>query len=349
LKKYLIAFLAGALLTGTGVGVGAYLQTSALTTENKSLQAKLKKLNWQQDNLLKNQANLVDELNGYKENKAQVYDQTIGALMTAKENATLDALYAIGVKALREKDYTLAYFALVEVQAALPHYKELDRYFPESKQAYEKKQQALADEKLKNAYAAAYDYQAKGQFEQAKLNYQRVLEMNPRYKDAAARLQAVTRYLTVRQKSKEFEQKKQWLEASYKLGVNEQGQGRLLQAKQAFEAILKEAPHYRDVAKRFQFVNARLPKAPPSVQIATAPKPALNCYERGLAFGKCATAGGENANCSESDVARLQFECKGNPEFAKGLKAAVGGGRGEGGSVSAATLFKGLPSLLKSF
>lgn len=344
LKPILIAFTAGSLVTGGAVGTIGYLTIKALNTEKAHLQAKVKKLGWREENLSKNQASLQEELNGLKEKKAQEYDQTIDTLMQAKANADIRALYEIGVKALQEKDYPRAYFALAQVEKANPQFKDLPKQYPAAKKAYDQYQQNHLAENLKKTYLQAYDQQMNKQFAQAKFNYQRVLDMQPHYKDAKARLYTVTQYLTVRDQSRDLEQKKEWLEALYKVGLNEQGLGRYVQAKEAYQHILDYAPHYKDTARRFKTVRAHLPKtlSPTQAVNATTAGQNLNCYEKGVTVGKCSTLGSEAANCSQSDLSRLALECKDHPEFAKGLKSTVTSGN------PATTLLRDLPNLLQN-
>jgi predicted transcriptional regulator len=343
LKKILIAFIAGSLVTSGALGTLGYLKIGALNTENTHLKQKLKKLDLRHQNLTKNQASLSEELNGLKEKKAKEVDETIGALMQAKADAGIEALYELGVKALQAKDYPRAFFALAQVEKANPKFKEIEKFYPNSKIAYDKYQQKLVEDKLKDTFTLAYDQQAHKQFAQAKINYQRVIEMNPNYKDAKTRLAVVSQYLNLQQKIRENEQKAQWLEASYKLGLNEQNKGRFAQAKETYEAILKYAPLYKDTANRLKTVNARLPKTPTTLQNIKTPELAqsLNCYQKGLAFGKCGKLGLDKENCS-ADVTQLPLECKNNPDFVKGMKAAVGSSR------SPASLLKDLPDLLKN-
>jgi outer membrane murein-binding lipoprotein Lpp len=317
LKDTLIAFLAGSLLAGGTLGTLGYLKINDLSSENTRLEVKVKKLNWRQENLNKNQASLTEELNGLKEKKDQGYDQTIGALIQAKDNASIDALYEIGLKALQEKDYPRAYFALAQVEKANPKFKEIPKYYPEAKKAYDKHQQSQLEEKIKTTYSQAYDQQAHGQLAQAQTNYQRVLRLRPTHKEAQNRLRSVNQYLALGQRTRDFAQKKQWLEATYKLGVSEQAIGRYAQAREAYYSILNEAATYKDTASRFKVVNARLPKMTPQAQAVSG----TNCYEKGVAFGKCAKLGANSQNCAS--VSSPPAECKANPEFVRGMQTAL--------------------------
>jgi len=346
-KERLIVFLAGGMVVGGAVGAWGYLNISARQSEVVRLRLTVKKQIWQEENLNKSYASLKEELNWLKEKKAQSYDQTIGALMQATDNAPIEALYELGVKALQEKDPSRAYFALAQVHKANPEYKEIAKHYPMAQKAHEHERQKQMADKLKSAYAQGYDQQAKGLFAQAKANYQRVMELNPLYKDTQKRLNTVSQYLAVREQSREFEQRKQWLEASYKLGVNAQIQGRYAQAKETFAAIVSYAPKYKDAAQRLKVVLARLPKTQPLNATASDP----HCYEKGVAFGKCASLGSGSSNCGQADLSQIPAGCKDNPAFAKGLKSGLSsagrGTGGEGNEPSTADLFKGLPSLLK--
>jgi hypothetical protein len=351
IKNTLIPLLAGSLVTAVVMGMWGYLQIHALQTENSQLQKQVKKLAWREENLNKTQASLKAELEWLKEKKATEYDQTIGALMQAKDNAPIEALYELGVKALQEKDYPRAYYALAQVQAVNPTFKEQQKYYPQAKKAYESHQQKQLEDTLKMTYSQAYDQQLNGQFAQAKTNYQRVLALKANYKDAQRRLNMVSQYLAVREQNRDFEQKKQWLEASYKLGINAQLQGRFAQAKEAYTAIVTYAPRYKDAAQRLKVVQARLPKT-----ASLSASQTVNCYEIGVAFGKCAKLGADVTNCGKTDVSRIPPACKDNPDFAKGLKMALSSGRSGGangdnggeGEPSASDLLKGLPSLLSN-
>ncbi len=352
-KEKLIPFALGCLLSAAAMGLWGYLNIHSLQTENKQLQKQVKKHVWREENLNKAQASLKAELEWLKEKKATEYDQTIGALMQAKDNAPIEALYELGVKALQEKDYPRAYYALAQVQAVNPKFKEQQKFYPQAKKAYESHQQKQLEDTLKTTYAQAYDQQLNGQFAQAKTNYQRVLALKANYKDAQKRLNMVSQYLAVREQNREFEQKKQWLEASYKLGINAQLQGRFAQAKEAYAAIVNYAPRYKDAAQRLKVVQARLPKTSP---LSLSANQNVNCYEIGVAFGKCAKLGADVTTCGKTDVSRIPPACKDNPDFAKGLKMALSSGRSGGangdnggeGEPSASDLLKGLPSLLSN-
>ncbi len=352
-KEKLIPFALGCLLSAAAMGFWGYLNIHSLQTENKQLQKQVKKLVWREENLNKAQASLTAELAWLKEKKATEYDQTIGALMQAKDNAPIEALYELGVKALQEKDYPRAYYALAQVEAVNPKFEEQQKYYPQAKKAYANHQQKQLEDTLKMTYAQAYDQQLNGQFAQAKTNYQRVLALKANYKDTQRRLTVVSQYLAVREQNREFEQKKQWLEASYKLGINAQLQGRFAQAKEAYAAIVNYAPRYKDAAQRLKVVQARLPK---TASLTHSANQNGNCYEIGVAFGKCAKLGADVTTCGKTDVSRIPPACKDNPDFAKGLKMALSSGRSGGangdnggeGEPSAADLLKGLPSLLSN-
>lgn len=349
LKETLIPFVIGSLVTAAIMGVWGYLSIHALQTEKTHLQQQVKKYAWRQENLNKTQASLKEELDLLKEKKAEEYDQTIGALMQAKDNAPIDALYELGIKALQEKDDSRAYFALAQVHETNPNFKEIAKHYPQAQKAYERYQQKQFDEKLTSTYAQAYDQQINGQFAQAKANYQRVLALKPNYKDAQKRLNTVAQYLAVRERSREFEQRKQWLEASYKLGFNSQLQGRFAEAKATYEAIVNYAPKYRDAAQRLKAVKARLPKTAPA---ALATSQDAHCYEKGVVFGKCASLGADTSQCGQADSSHIPPACKESVDFAKGLKAGLSNARSNAnkgeGEPSASDLLKGLPSLLSN-
>lgn len=340
-KDILIAAIAGSVFTAGVLGTLGYFKIAALTTEKARLQITLKKLEWRQENLTESHEALQAEIKQLKAKKADEVDQTIDALMQAKEEASIAALYEIGLKAWQEKDTAQAYFALAQVWKANAHYKEIAKFYPLAEQAHAKTQAAQAQERVKATYAKAYDYQVHRQFAQAKVHYEQVLALQPGYKDTASRLRAVSQQLGLIQRSRDFEQKKHWLEASYALGVKQQNQGLYTQARDSFQAILKDAPRYRDVPQRLKTVLARLPK-PPAVVPANTAAQDLNCYEKGAAFGKCASLGAGESNCSAAALTPPP-ECKGNPEFTRGLKSALG----NQGNNSSLSLLRGLPSMLK--
>lgn len=331
-KEILIGFVAGGLMTGGALGAVGYLKIHELNAENSRLEVKLKKSSARQTKLTKTQASLQSELESIKQKKGQAYDETIDTLIVAKENAGVDALYEIGSQALREKDYPSAYYALSQVEKAKPDYKEIARLYPESQKAYEIHKQKTLDKDLSSAYAKAYDHQLKGQFAQAKDQYQRVVELKASYKDAKTRLTLMTQLVATTYKTRDYAQKKQWLDNTYKLAVNEQALGRWAQARDAFASIVSTAPGFKDSAKRLNTVSARLPKAP---QVVATADP--RCYEKGVAFANC-------AKDSSAEICKQYIqappECKGNPEFQKGMGSVT--------TQESLDMIKGLPDLLKS-
>lgn len=344
LKQILIAFMVGALLTGGALGAFGYAQFKTMNEEKTRLETVIKKQAWRLDNLTKNQSRLEAELTGIKDEKNKSYDQTIGALMQAKANASVDALYAMGIKALNEKDAPRAYFALAQVVQANPEYKAIAEYYPKAERAYQQHQQKLTQDKLSATYSLAFDQQAKGLFAQAKANYEAVVNLKPNFKDAKARLLAVSQQLAVRTQTRELEQKKQWLEATYKLGFNHQANGRYADAQQAYQQIVNDSPAYKDAASRLKAVTAKLPKTPSVAQSEPANTTALTaqnqaCYEKGKIFGLCAMDA-NSPGCGNPEMARTPAECQNNPEFTRGYQSTAT--RDPNG------MLKGLSSLLKS-
>lgn len=334
MKKILIAFLSGSLVTAGTLGTLGYLKYNDMRAENNRLEMVVKKQDWRLSNLSKNQVSLEAELTNLKENKELAYDQTIGALMQAKENASIEALYEIGVKALAEKDAPRAYFALAQVIKANPKYKDIAEHYPKSQQAYGKHQQSLFDAELKETYLKAFDQQANKQYAQAKVNYQRVLEMKPDFKDAKARLATVSRQLNLRDQTRDLDQKNQWLAATYKLGFNHQANGRYAQAVVAYEQIVNDSPNYKDSAKRLEAVRSKLPRVPVPPQSQAPSTDQKLCYEIGVTFGRCSkNMTGEGCSQLSQPAA-----CKGSPEFVKGFQTT--------GAVDPNTLLKGLSSFL---
>lgn len=332
LHTLLISLLTGSLLTGASLGTWSYVHIQTLKKENGRLQQQLRKATQREENLSDSQGRLQTELEQLKTHKVQEYDHTIEALMQAKANANIDALYAMGIKALQEKDYPRAYFALNQVNQNNPKYKELATHYPVVQKAYSQYQQQLSTERLKDTYAQAYDHQAKGQWAQAKVNYQRVIDIQANYKDAKARLESVSKTLYTYTHQQALEQHKKWLESTYQLGLSEQSLGRYAQAKEAYEHIVKDAPKYKDSSQRLKTVSALVPKPQ-----ASAPIQSINCYEKGVTFGKCSSLGAETQSCNPEEMSNLQTSCKGNPEFAKGVKSAT--------STNSGAWLKGLDTL----
>lgn len=344
LKQILIAFMVGALLTGAALGTFGYAQYKTMNEENTRLATVIKKQAWRLDNLTQNQSRLEAELSGIKDEKNKSYDQTIGALMQAKDNASIDALYTMGIKALNEKDAPRAYFALAQVVQANPEYKAIADYYPKAESAYQQHQEKLTHDKLSATYALAFDQQAKGQFAQAKANYAAVVNLKPDFKDAKARLLVVSRHLSVRTQTRELEQKKQWLEAAYKLGFNHQANGRYADAKSAYQQIVNDSPAYKDAAQRLKAVVAKLPKTPPPVAVQASDPVAIAaqnqaCYNKGKILGSCAQDP-NGPGCGSPEMSVTPAECKNNPEFTKGYQSTAT--RDPNG------MLKGLSSLLKN-
>lgn len=315
-KELWIGLSAGILLTGLSLGIVGYIQIQALNAENSRLKMELKKADWRQQNLSKAQASLQTELDGFKAQKEQAYEQTVNSLMQAKADADIDALYALGLKALQQKDYPRAYFALSQVSQQNGAYKEIAKYYPQAQKAYASFQQKQLQSELASSYAQALDHQLKGQLAQAQSAYQHVLELQPKYKDAPARLASVSRYLSAQQKTREAEQKSKWLLSTYQLGLKEQSLGRYAQAKAAFDELHKYAPKYKDVAQRLKTVTAQLPK---ELQVAKASGPA--CYAKGVIFGNCLKTQSAGPNCKQLNLSAVPAECSGNPEFQKGFSS----------------------------
>lgn len=316
LRPILIGFLAGALVAGLALGLWATFSLGAVQAEKTRLEAVVKKQSKRINSLSQDQSRLQTELADAAAEKDKGYDQTIGALMDATESAGIEALYALGLKALAEKDYPRAYFALAKVHEADPAYKGIKQQYPAAQKAYARHRQS----ELEALYHKGLDQQASQQFGQAKSSFQQVVAANPAYKDAKARLASVSRSLAVRAQASELQQKKQWLEATYKLALNQQALGRLGDASSSFEQIVAYAPQYKDAGKRLRAIRARLPKAP----VAAAAKPqnasALNelCYSKGIEFAQCAK-GGSNPNCAQP-ASLAPPQCKSHPEFARGIQ-----------------------------
>ncbi|MEZ0375085.1 MAG: hypothetical protein ACAI44_38720 [Candidatus Sericytochromatia bacterium] len=338
MKQILIAFIAGGLVTGGALGTVGYFKIKDMNEENIRLETVVKKQDKRLKNLSNDQTRLQTELDEIKDQKDQSYEQTIGALMQAKDNADIDALYEIGIKALAEKDAPRAYFALAQVQKANPKYKAIEQHYATAEKAYHRHQQTEFAAKLNAAYSKALDQQASNQFAQARSSYQQVVDMKSDFKDAKVRLATVTRYLAARSQTRDLEQKKQWLEATYKLGNNYQAHGRFADAKVAYEQIVNYAPQYKDSARRLIAVRAKLPKAPPLAQAKSPAAQNQNCYTKGLEYGKCAM-GVQGQDCSQIQVSKLPAECKDNPEFLRGYKSTA--------TSDPNTLLKGFSSFLK--
>ncbi|MGV3527238.1 MAG: hypothetical protein ACO1RX_23685 [Candidatus Sericytochromatia bacterium] len=328
----MIAFLTGALLTGAGLGTAGYMQFQSLQAETTRLQSVVDKQKLRLEKLRSQQSLLNSELSAIKDEKDQTYEQTIGALMQAKDNASIEALYAIGRKALAEKDAPRAYFALSQVHAAAPQYKDLATHYPLAQQAYAQHQQRVQQEQLNAAYARGLDQQAKGELAQAQASYREVLRLKTPFKDAKARLEAVTRYLNTRTQTRELAQKNAWLASTYKLGLSHQANGRFADAQAAYAQIVGYAPQYKDTAARLKAVRAKVPK---TVPLASA---APNCYAQGTLFGKCAM-GAKDPVCSQINAKETPVACKNDPEFIRGYQSTA--------TADPNGLLKGLSSFLK--
>ena len=340
MKQLIMAFVTGALVTSGALGSLGYIEYTKMQKQTAQLNETVKKQRWRIDNMTRTQASLQAEISGFKEAKKRGYDQTIGALMEAKENASIEALYTWGVKALAEKDYPRAYFALVEVHKAKPDYEDIATQYPLAEKAYATYQQEQKQKQTAAAYALAFDQQAKGQWAQAKVNYQQALALTPGYKDSAARLEQVNRQLATRTQLKDQAQKTAWLKATYQLAFNHQANGRYAAARDAYQQVVSYAPGYKDAAQRLKTVAAKAPK--PAVQAVTPSAPAQataqNCYAQGQAFGQCAQ-NPNNPGCSALQQGSTPAACKDNPDFIKGYQSTAS--RDPNG------LLKGLSSMLK--
>jgi len=328
-------------VTGISLGTFAYLKINSLNKEKHHLEALTKNQKKRLIKFNKNQIRLNTELDGLKKNKDQAYNQTMKDLIQAKENANIDALYEMGLKAMAEKDHPRAYFALAQVFKTNPTYKAIKIQYAASKKAYEKHRQTLFNTKLKTTYLKAFDQQAKSQFAQAQVNYKQVLSMKPNYKDTKARLASVNRHLDLRKKTRDLEQNKKWLEATYRIGFNAQANGHYPQAKEAYEKVLMQSPKYKDTAKRLIAVITKLPKALPVNQATPkAAPPSQSCFEKGVLFGKCSSPGKKGPSCNQLNLSQAPQECKGDPAFERGLKSVA---PNDGQS-----LLRGLSTLLKN-
>lgn len=98
--------------------------------------------------------------------------------------------------------------------------------------------------------------------------------------------------------------------------MNKQVLGRLAEAKETYEAIVQYAPRYRDVASRLRTITAMLPKSAPMAASG-------NCYAKGLTLGACAKSP-TSPGCAQLDMSHTPAECRGNPDFQKGLASAMG-------------------------
>lgn len=324
-QELIIAFLTGGLVMGgTTAGVG-YLVMSGTSAENARLQSVVKKQEKRLKKLNTTQTDLQTELTSLKDQQDQGYQQTIDSLMTAKENADIDSLYQMGAKALAAKDAPSAFYSLSKVHEQNPKFKEIDKLFPAAKKAYDQHQQTELEARLKAAYAKGLDMQASNQLAQAQASFQQVVNLKADYKDAKVRLANVSRYLAVRGQTRELEQKKQWLEATYKLGVTQQSLGRFAAARDAFAQIKQYAPQYKDSAKRLSLVQAKLPKTAPQLPNQMAAGARQKCYDLGTVYGSC-TKNPQSPACTQVQNTPLSAECKNNPEFLKGYQSVASGG-----------------------
>lgn len=348
-KQLLIACLAGALICGGGLGAWAYQALHGLNTRNQLLEIKLRALGVRLQQQTDSASALQTEIDTLKNRRDQGYDQTIDALMQARSVADVDALYEIGLKALQEKDYPRAYFSLAQVAEARADYKQIAKLLPQAKQAYQQFQHSQQENSLAQDYALGLDHQRKGEIAQAVAAFQRVVKIKPDYRDAGLRLRRLGQLLAAVQGARDLAQKRQWLEASYQLGVKQQGLGRYAAAREVYAQIVQDAPGYRDTAQRLRTVTALLPK----VQ-AVSQSPDELCYQLGVAFGNCAKNPG-GPNCARFDTGHAPAICKDNPAFRKGLAslmAAETGGDPAAGADSrltqqkALSMLKDLPSVL---
>ncbi len=357
-KQFLVAFLAGSVVTGGALGTLGYFGYRDFAQQKQALLTETKKQAWRLQNLSDSQTRLQEELEGLKSAKAANYDTAMGALIQAKENASIAALYDWGVKALEEKDIPRAYFALSEVHKANPSYKAVAEAYPKAQQAYTQYQKTQQQEQLHGAYAQGLDAQAKGQWAQAQQAYRRALQVQNPYKDAAQRLATVSKQLATRTQTQDLKQRQAWLEATYKLALGHQGSGRYAAARDTYQQIVADAPGYKDAQQRLNVMLAKAPRPTPAPQTATT----ANCYAQGQIFGRCASDP-NRPGCSSLSTQGTPAACKNNADFVKGFQAAAatpGGAPGASLGADPETgadanprdpngLLKGLSSLMNQF
>ena len=209
-----------------------------------------------------------------------------------------------------------------------PKFKAIADKYAQAQRAFKQHQQQNFADRLENTYLKAFDHQAKAELAQAQKFYQAVLRMQSNYKDTQKRLALVTHQLNVRNKAQQWEQVKKLAAESYKLGYNFQANGKYAQAYEAYGLVAKYMPHYKDVQRRLKMVKAKLPKAPPKpppqAQAVARPMDNLNCYQKGVRYGKCAALALEGKPCPDiNTMGGPPQECQSDPEFAKGMKSVV--------------------------
>ncbi|MBF2052438.1 MAG: hypothetical protein IGS03_03115 [Candidatus Sericytochromatia bacterium] len=320
----LTGLLGGTLLTGGVLGGLGYWQYKRLSAQNSRLSQQVKRLEWRNQNLNTSQSALSEELERLKQQHERAYDQTLNTLLEAADTAGIRALYETGLKAWEAKDVPNAYFALSQVHKLKPDYAEMNKRYPPVQKAYAEHQQRQRDKERDETYAKGLDAQRKQDFAQARTAFQRVLALQPGYKDADKRLKQVSQALATQQQAKDQAQKKQWLEATYKLGLEAQKLGRYAQAKMAFEGIVSDAPGYKDSAQRLKSVSTQLAKAAAlNPGLATSGGAAGNCYSQGVLLANCARSGNPG-QCTEMAATSLAA-CKNHPDFKRGMQSVNGG------------------------
>lgn len=335
-----LTFLVGVLILGGALGAYGYFQLSDLQLENTRLQGTVKKQKKRISSLRKSQSELKAEFKAYKEQSAKDEAEAQGALKVMKDTANIEALYAIGLRGLKSKDYTLAYLALSEVQKHQPQYKELDKHFPAAQKAYQQKKKDDFQAKLKATYLKAFDHQGKQQLAQAKEAYQQVIGMQANYKDAQKRLDMVSKQLALRTQKSDAQQLQNWLASQYKLGTEHQQQGRFVQAKGVYEEIIKYAPKYKDTPKRLIAVIAQIPPSSKLPVPGQAKSQNQICYDKGVEYGKCYTLVHQGKKCTRFDLSQPPAACQNNPEFKKGFKTTA--------PTDATIILRGLSNFLKN-
>lgn len=349
-KQFLVAFLAGSVVTGGALGTLGYFGYRDFQEQKQALLTETKKQAWRLQNLSDSQTRLQEELEGFKSAKAANYDTAMGALIQAKENASIAALYDWGLKALEEKDVPRAYFALSEVHKANPKYKAVAETYPKAQQAYTQYQKTQQQEQLQGAYAQGLDFQAKGQWAQAQQAYRKALQLQNPYKDAAQRLATVSKQLTTRTQTQDMKQKQAWLDAAYKVAFNHQANGRYAAARDTYQQIVADSPGYKDAGQRFKSMLAKAPRPTPAPQAAAVASTA-NCYEQGQIFGRCASDP-NRPGCSSLSTQSTPAACKNNADFVKGFQAAATPAGTPGTDANPRDpngLLKGLSSLMNQF
>lgn len=321
----LTGLVGGVLLTSGLLGGLGYWQYQRLSAQNSRLSQQVKKLEWRNQNLNTSQSALSEELTQLKQQHERAYDQTLNTLLEAADTAGIRALYETGLKAWEAKDVPNAYFALSQVHKFRPDYAEMNKRYPPVQKAYAEHQQRQRDKDRDESYARGLDAQRKQDFAQARTAFQRVLTLQPGYKDTDKRLKQVSQALATLQQTKDQAQKKQWLEATYKLGLEAQKLGRYAQAKMAFEGIVSDAPGYKDSAQRLKSVSTQLAKVAalnPGLGNPAAGQP-NNCFAQGASLANCARSGNPG-QCTQMAASSLAA-CKNHPDFKRGMQSVNGG------------------------